>query len=189
MIVRAADPAEFEAVMGFYNHMIDVTADAPSSPRWERDVHPAPAEVRASIDAGQILIAVHQDTPATELGGSNPLLAAMRLAHEPFHAEGAQWKNDVADELISSISLLAVHPDQQHQGYGRKMVRVAIAESMGWGVKSIRLDCIDGNDDARRLYESMGFKVVGRGPLHPATIPGVMFDVMEYALPIISLDD
>lgn len=189
MIVRKAQTPEYEIVMGFYNYMIDVTANAPSSPRWEKDVHPTRDEIRASIEAGQIMIAVHQDAEATDSDGSNPILAVMRLAKEPYKAPGARWVNDVPDDLISTISLLAVHPDAQHQGIGRKMVRVAIAESMGWGVKSIRLDCIEGNHQAARLYESMGFKRVGEGPLHPATIPDVQFFVYEYALPIISLDD
>lgn len=189
MIVRKAQPMEFEVVMDFYNFMIDATDGAPSSPRWERDVHPTRDEIRTSIDAGQIMIAVHQDADATGPEGQNPLLAVMRLAQEPFHAPGAQWINNVPDDLISTISLLAVHPSTQHQGIGRKMVRVAIAESMGWGVKSIRLDCIEGNDQAARLYESLGFKKVGEGALHPVTIPGVQFTVYEYALPIITLDD
>ena len=189
MRITAATPQDTELVVAFYNFMIEATDGQPSSPRWEKDVHPTRDELRESIGNGQLLIAVQGDSSPTADGGENPIMAAMRLAREPYDTPYATWKNNVPEDQVCTITLLAVHPSHQRKGIGRKLVRVAQMQAMEWGCKSIRLDTIDGNVDAARLYRSLGFTQCGRGPLHPATIGDTPFDIFEYAFPIITLDD
>lgn len=60
------------------------------------------------------------------------------------------------------ISNFAVHPDQQGQGIGRALLEAALefAEEHGgvWVILQVR----DNNQVARRLYESLGFQVIGQ---------------------------
>ncbi len=53
-----------------------------------------------------------------------------------------------------------VHPDARGQGIGTLLMEAVFDEARRRGDRSIRLDVIDTNPRARKLYESLGFQVV-----------------------------
>ncbi len=95
---------------------------------------------------------------------------------------GFVWVED--GEVVGNVSLrpgseydsffignLAVHPDYRRRGIGRALMEAALetVESLAWGW--IGLEVRAENVAARRLYESLGFRVVGR-TLHLLRQPG-----------------
>ncbi len=58
------------------------------------------------------------------------------------------------------IHMLGVHSDFAGKGLARKMVRFAVEEAKSRGMKAIRLDVLEGNLPAERLYVSEGFVYV-----------------------------
>ena len=62
------------------------------------------------------------------------------------------------------LQRLYVHPNSQRQGIGRALIEAALAHPRLAGAETIYLDVWDQNPGAQRLYESFGFKVVGKNP-------------------------
>jgi ribosomal protein S18 acetylase RimI-like enzyme len=60
------------------------------------------------------------------------------------------------------ISNVAVHPDWQGQGIGRALLEAALDFAQVHGGAWVVLQARDSNRVARRLYESLGFEVIGR---------------------------
>lgn len=57
------------------------------------------------------------------------------------------------------INYLAVHPDFQRQGHGREMMAVVEGELRACGCPKINLQVREGNSDAIRFYERLGYSV------------------------------
>lgn len=67
---------------------------------------------------------------------------------------------EIADEL--HVTNIAVHPDRRHQGVGRALLGWALEEARRTGVRHVALEVRPSNQEALGLYESFGFRVVGR---------------------------
>ena len=66
----------------------------------------------------------------------------------------------VLDEC--SIIMVAVHPEWQGFGFGRKLMQKALADAAHSGATFSTLEVRDGNLPALKLYQSLGYKIVGR---------------------------
>jgi [ribosomal protein S18]-alanine N-acetyltransferase len=67
---------------------------------------------------------------------------------------------EVADEL--HITNIAVHPDSRRQGIGRMLLGNMLDDARQRLLRLVVLEVRPSNAEARALYESFGFKVVGR---------------------------
>ena len=67
---------------------------------------------------------------------------------------------EVADEL--HITNIAVHPGVRRRGVGRQMLGEVLADAQRRGLRLVALEVRPSNAEARALYESFGFRVVGR---------------------------
>lgn len=66
----------------------------------------------------------------------------------------------VADEM--QILNLAVHVDHRRRGIARRLMEMVLEEGRRTGVAGVTLEVRDGNLEAVKLYESLGFAQVGR---------------------------
>ncbi len=74
------------------------------------------------------------------------------------HAKRCKWKERGNVEMGIGLS-----KEIQGQGLGRKLMEEIIPKAKKeWSPKNIYLEVSSGNDRARRLYESIGFKEVAR---------------------------
>ncbi|MDQ3484191.1 MAG: GNAT family N-acetyltransferase [Actinomycetota bacterium] len=64
-------------------------------------------------------------------------------------------------EHVLLINGLAVHPDHQRSGIGRRLVEAAVEEARRRGVRKLSLRVLGPNTTARRLYETLDFVVEG----------------------------
>jgi ribosomal-protein-alanine N-acetyltransferase len=67
---------------------------------------------------------------------------------------------EVADEL--HITNIAVHPQARRRGIGRQMLAEVLADARRRGLRLVALEVRPSNAEARALYDSFGFRVVGR---------------------------
>jgi ribosomal protein S18 acetylase RimI-like enzyme len=61
----------------------------------------------------------------------------------------------------ADLTSMWVDPDVRHRGIGRALVEEAIQRSRDAGYKEIFLWVVDGNSNAERLYERLGFRRTG----------------------------
>jgi ribosomal-protein-alanine N-acetyltransferase len=73
------------------------------------------------------------------------------------------------------ITNLAVHTEWRRRGVGRRLLALAMAEGAARGVTLAFLEVRPSNAQALKLYESLGFQVIGRRT-------GYYFDTGEDAL-------
>ena len=57
---------------------------------------------------------------------------------------------------------MRVLPEYGGRGYSKQLVQHAIDTARERNLKSIRLDCIEGNDIPQKMYMSFGFKYVDK---------------------------
>lgn len=64
--------------------------------------------------------------------------------------------------LVGEISTVAVRPDFQGRGIGRRLTEEVLGVADGFGLRRLRLTVHEDNDMAIRLYRRMGFEIEGR---------------------------
>ena len=77
---------------------------------------------------------------------------------EAYHA--VKWLIDANDNETVVLHALRVLPEYGGRGYSKQLVQHAIDTARERNLKSIRLDCIEGNDIPQKMYMSFGFRYV-----------------------------
>jgi ribosomal-protein-alanine N-acetyltransferase len=67
---------------------------------------------------------------------------------------------EIADEL--HITNVAVEPARRRQGIGRTLLSGVLDDARARGVRQVVLEVRPTNTEARTLYETLGFRVIGR---------------------------
>ena len=89
------------------------------------------------------------------------IVAAYIMNHdcdEAYHT--VRWLTDAEDKEMVVLHALRVLPEYGGRGYSKQLVQHAIDTARERGLKSIRLDCIEGNDIPQKMYMSFGFAYV-----------------------------
>src|SRR5262249_40861024 len=88
------------------------------------------------------------------------IIATLRLATKK------PWAIDTAYFTVARKPLyltgMAVHPDMQRRGIGRRLMKEAEAVARAWPADVIRLDAFDGVAGAGPFYVKCGFREVAR---------------------------
>jgi ribosomal-protein-alanine N-acetyltransferase len=71
---------------------------------------------------------------------------------------GGMWR--MYDE--AHVTTIGVRRDLQHQGYGRALFAGLVQAAYDMGAKWVTLEVRTTNENAMRMYEAFGFKVIGR---------------------------
>ena len=67
---------------------------------------------------------------------------------------------EIGDEL--HITNVAVHPKLRRRGFARRLLGATLEDARTRHLRAVTLEVRPTNDEARTLYESFGFRVVGR---------------------------
>ena len=87
-------------------------------------------------------------------------VARCLVVREDGHLVGYLCVWEVADEL--HITNIAVHPEARRRGIGRQLLGEVLTDARRRGLRLVALEVRPSNAEARALYESFGFRVVGR---------------------------
>ena len=148
LTIRLAEKEEYEKVRTFYHSLIAAMEGAEYSPGWEKEIYPSNEYIRDSIDQGQLYIGLMADQ----------ITSAMIVNHEcneGYH--GVKWPVAAEKEEVTVVHALGVHSDYCGRGFGKELVKKVISIAKETGQKVVRLDVLEGNVPAERLYTGMGF--------------------------------
>ncbi|MDD6050761.1 MAG: GNAT family N-acetyltransferase [Clostridiales bacterium] len=148
MMLMKATAADFSAVCVLYRTICDQMA-ADDSPQWVWGVYPSDDILQESLAAGTLYVAREGET----------LLAAVTVdtCFEPEY-EGVNW---LFGTRPGAFHRLAIAPDQQGRGLGRKLLNDVMALLRDLGCDALRIDTYATNLHAQRLYESCGMRKAG----------------------------
>lgn len=171
MKLNKATIEDFESIIAFYDDVTERTADMAKYARWQKEKHPTSDGIRAYIEEGSMYL--YQKDGA--------ILGAMAITMyqgEDYHA--IEWTQQVDDNQVAVIHILAVSPDCQGKGIGSEMIREAIRLAKKNGMKAIRLDALASNTPAHSIYKRLGFEYRGKQHLYAENTGWTDFFFFEY---------
>lgn len=151
LVVRKAKKADLDAALEYFDQIVDDMEHAEYTSKWVRGVYPSRAMVEGHIKEGGLYLAFFAEDPGKIVG-------TFVLNHR--HAIGyeqAPWQVEAADEEALVMHLVSVSYRVHKQGVGTKLMHLAMEEARRLQARAIRLEVVDGNVPACRLYERAGF--------------------------------
>lgn len=147
--IELAAGQDFDAVRAFYWALIDGMRSSPFLPGWEKGVYPSDDFLKIALRKDQLYV----------MRQNNQIAAAMVLNHDCNEGyKGVEWKVNAAKDEVSVIHALGVLPEFHGHGFAKSMVQMAVQISRENHQKAVRLDVLNGNLPALRLYERLGFQ-------------------------------
>lgn len=151
MELSPASKNEFLTVRDFYWETIDLMKGRTDTVGWKKGIYPSDRFIEESIDNGELYVIRRCD-------GFSACVILNSRWNEGY--EGVPWSIECGNGDVLVPHALAVHPSLQGQGIGRKVVGDIIDIARASGMKTVRLDILDGNSAAEKLYTGMGFRFV-----------------------------
>ncbi len=87
-------------------------------------------------------------------------VARCSVMRDDQHVVGYVCIWEIGDEL--HITNIAVDPGRRRQGLGRALLTYVMEDGRARGLRVVALEVRPSNHEARTLYDSFGFRVVGR---------------------------
>lgn len=151
MNIVQASMKNLTEILSFYDTMCNVLGQQSFLPGGNKGGFPSEKMVKEAIESGCQFIGVENDK----------VVAAYILNHDcdcAYHT--GHWKIDVKENEAVILHALRVLPEYGGRGYSKQLVEHAIQTARSWGQKTIRLDCIVGNDIPVKVYQSFGFQYI-----------------------------
>ena len=171
MRLEFATQKDFETIIAFYDDVTERTPEMTTYARWQKGKHPTEEGINAYINEGSMYL--HRDN-----GKIVGAMAVTMYQSEDYHA--IDWSQQVADDEVAVIHILAVSPDSQGKGIGSEMIRETIRIALSKGMQAIRLDALASNTPAHKLYERLGFEYRGKQHLYAENTGWTDFYFFEY---------
>ena len=171
--VRQAVPADMAAVLELYDGVIDLFQAQTGNTGWRRGVYPTETDFQKAIETGTLYLG--------ELEGR--LAAGMILTQGTDKTYGEPpWRVDAPDEETAVIHTLGVSPALSGRGLALQMIEgaVALAREKGW--RALRLDVLEDNVPAQRLYQRAGFVYIETKQIWYKSTGLASFLLYEYAV-------
>ena len=168
-----AGAEEFSAIRDFYWRLIDRMSGPEDHIGWRKGVYPSDAFLRESLDRGELYVLREDGT----LRGSVILNSRCNEGYA-----GVAWGADCRAEEVLILHALAVDPERQGAGLGRRMVQEILALAKAKGKRAARLDILGGNLPAQRLYTRRGFRFAAAKPMFYEDTGWTEYEMYEYLL-------
>lgn len=107
-------------------------------------------------------------------GPGSPIIATLRLATKKPWAIDTKYFTPVKKALY--LIGMAVAPELQGKGVGRRLLEEAAAIARKWPSDAIRLDAYDGKAGAGGFYATCGYREVGR--VIYKTVPLIYYELL-----------
>ena len=149
MLLTQATQHDFAAICSLYESVCAAMAQEKSSHQWVWGEYPAEDILQGSLDAGSLYIAREGDV----------LLAAVTIdTHFDPEYAGVNW---LFGTVPGAFHRLAIAPEHQGKGLGRKIIQDVCEILLGMGCNALRIDTYSNNFSAQKLYEKIGMRKAG----------------------------
>ena len=147
MDIGPAEDTEIEGAVSFYTDgCSEMVEDL--LPEGSRCVYPSARMVRDAAGEGGLIV-------ARDAGRVVAACIVDRHCNDAYL--GATWSAELDPGEFMVLHALRVSPDHRGMGLAGGLVDAALKVARGKGARSVRLDCLDGNERAFGVYLSRGF--------------------------------
>lgn len=146
-LIQAAE-CDFKRITDFYKFVIENTETMPVCCRWIYGLHPTDELIHRYIRERAMYY-------TGEDGDILSAVAVLPYQEEDYH--DVRWSAETDDKDVATVHILCVNPEYQKKGIARQTMDTVTEAVSKSGKKAIRLDALESNLPAQRLYESMGF--------------------------------
>jgi len=144
---------DFETVKAVYTDVAENTPGIERYARWVYGKHPTDDSIRAYVDNGEMYVLTDGD----QIAG-----AVAIVMHQDRDYEAVPWAENLANDEVATLHLLAVRPKYRGRALGNTILEQAVGLARRNGKKALRLDTLESNLPARRMYEKAGFSCRGK---------------------------
>lgn len=172
-VIRLAASNEFNKVRQFYHSLTEKMQYSKYSPGWKKDIYPEPEFLRKSINKKEFYVG--------ELDGD--LAAVMVINHDSNEGyQKVQWPTAAEKQEIYVVHALGVHPDFSGKGLAKAMIKKVFSLGRSSGIKVVRLDVLEGNIPAEKLYVGIGFQYIDTIQMYYEDTGWTNYQLYEYVL-------
>ncbi len=163
--IEKCDVSQLDALVEFYNAVIDHLDATVNYPLWTKGVYPAEGSIRGYI---------HRDAQYACIKDGR-IVGAFALTEGDYPEVG--WSVPLRGDQYLVIHSFATLPEVSGRGIGRGVVQWCIDRAKKLGYRGMRIDVVPSNSPAAKLYEKLGFRWVARADLDVEGVP--LFDLYE----------
>lgn len=148
VVIQPASPRDVSAIAAMRTAAAERLTRQYGPGHWSSVV--SDASVGHALRTSTVLVALNGDA----------VVGSLRLATKKPWAIDPAYFTEVRRPLY--LTDMAVHPDVQRQGVGRRLLDVAAITARDWPADALRLDAYDAAAGAGGFYAACGFREVGR---------------------------
>lgn len=173
MEINRAGMDDYAEIRAFYDDVILHTPGMKEHVQWKIGMHPTDDTIKQYIQKDSMYLCQNEG----EIIGAMAVTMDQGEDYRPI-----PWVLSLCDDEVAVLHMLAVKPDGQKKGLGREMIRWAIGLAKDSGKKAFRLDALETNLVAQKIYSSMGFERRGSQFLYTENTGLAEFFYYEYEL-------
>lgn len=144
---------DLETVKEHYIKVIENTPGIDKTARWVYGKHPTDEALRSYIENGEMFLLTDRDTVAG--------MVAI-VMHQGTDYEDILWAEKLENDQVATLHLLAVCPEYRGRALGNMILELAGELAEQQGKKAVRLDVLESNLPAQRMYEKAGYEYRGK---------------------------
>jgi ribosomal protein S18 acetylase RimI-like enzyme len=144
---------DLETVKVHYIKVIENTPEIEKYARWVYGKHPTDEGLRSYIENGEMYLLMDQDTVAGMV---------VIVMHQGPDYEAVPWAEKLENDQVATLHLLAVCPEYRGSALGNTILELAADLAKQQEKKAMRLDVLESNLPAQRMYEKAGYVYRGK---------------------------
>lgn len=164
---------DFEAVKAAYIDVIDHTPGIENHAHWVYGRHPSDESLREYIAGGEM----YALKDGKQIAGT-----VVIVMHQGKEYEPVQWGIPLASDKVATLHLLAVCPAYRGRALGSLIIEKAKEIARQNGKKALRLDTLETNLPAQRMYEKAGLSHRGNQHWYAENTGWMDFRLYEFLL-------
>lgn len=170
--LRLAEINEAEDILKFYQKIITTLDNSAFDPKWN-EKYPDLIFIEDAISKKELHIFKKQES----------VIASVVINHELSEEyDNANWIVEAESNETTSIHTFAISPNFRGMGIGRKIFNEIKENALKNNKKSIRLDVIDSNTGAQKVFEKLGFEYIDTIEISHYAVGKEKFHLYEFPL-------
>ena len=172
MNLRKAKACEAPNILKFYEDIIESIRNSEFKPKWN-EKYPDLDYIKTSIEKEELYVCCNMDK-----------IISSFILNNAFdnNYSSVKWQINANPSEIFIIHTFAINSHNRSKGLSSKILNEIKKIAHKNNVKTIRIDIIDGNTGAEKVFEKLGFKYITTVEINHHIIGLQNFKLYEYVL-------